>query len=607
MDNRIILLDANTANKIAAGEVVEKPASAVKELIENSLDAGARAIEIEIAGGGVKYIRVTDDGVGMSEGDARLSVLRHATSKIKTESDLMSIKTMGFRGEALPSIASVSRFSLLTRPPDAEFAVKVTLVGGEGLDVTKTGAGVGTSVIVEDLFFNIPARRKFLRTESTESRYVSEVVEKLALSRPDVRFSLVSGGRQVLATPGGGELADAIESIFGAKTREELLPVNYEKDGFKITGYAGNPSLLKSSRQWQTMIANGRVITSRFIARALDHAYQSQLPKNGYPFAVVVLELDMEQTDVNVHPQKSEIKFSDEQGVYRAVYRAFSDALARPLRDGTAPIEARTESGALARPAKQETKRAAPSSYQMDIWKQSPFTVREEVTVYGKQAVRDFFAERAALLAEKELPPSSAAPERKADSDETHSIWPLGQIARTYIVAQSADGLYIIDQHAAHERIVFDRLTANKGDMPVQELLLPVYIQLPADEADLALAHSQTFKSLGFDLEAAGPDALKLTAVPADLSADELESFVRQSLVFIAGMKTPDPGEMRSRLVSLASCRAAIKGGQTLNIRQMRELIAQLMDTRHPFTCPHGRPVIIKYSEQELGRMFKRT
>ncbi|MDR2006335.1 MAG: DNA mismatch repair endonuclease MutL [Acidaminococcales bacterium] len=401
MANRIILLDANTANKIAAGEVVEKPASVVKELIENSLDAGARAVEIEIAGGGVKYIRVTDDGAGMSEEDARLSVLRHATSKIRAESDLMSVKTMGFRGEALPSIASVSRFSLLTRPPDAEFAVKVTLTGGEDQDVTKTGAGIGTSVIVEDLFFNIPARRKFLRTESTESRYVSEVVEKLALSRPDVRFSLVSGGRQVLATPGGGYLADAIESIFGAKTREELLPVNYEKDGFKITGCAGKPSLLKSSRQWQTMIANGRVITSRFIARALDHAYQSQLPKNGYPFAVAVLELATEQTDVNVHPQKSEIKFSDEQGVYRAVYRAFSDALARPLRDGVKPVETRAESGVPNRTAKQEIKRAAPVYYQMDIWKETPFVAREEVTVYGKQTARDFFAERAALLAEK--------------------------------------------------------------------------------------------------------------------------------------------------------------------------------------------------------------
>jgi DNA mismatch repair protein MutL len=205
------------------------------------------------------------------------------------------------------------------------------------------------------------------------------------------------------------------------------------------------------------------------------------------------------------------------------------------------------------------------------------------------------------------LPLISAAPEQEAELSDAHLLWPLGQIARTYIAAQSEDSLYIIDQHAAHERIIFDRLTESKDDMPVQELLLPVYIQLPAKEADLALAHNQTFKSLGFDLEAAGPDALKLTAVPADLAADELESFVRQALVFIAGMKNPDPGELRSELVAMASCRAAIKGGQTLNMRQMRELIAQLMDAKHPFTCPHGRPVIIRYSEQELGRMFKRT
>ena len=603
MENKILLLDANTANKIAAGEVVEKPASVVKELTENSIDAGARAIEVEIAGGGVKYIRVTDDGAGMSEDDARLSVLRHATSKIRAESDLMSIRTMGFRGEALPSIASVSRFSLLTRPPDADFAVKVTLTGGEGQEVIKTGAGVGTSVIVEDLFFNIPARRKFLRMENTESRHVGEVVEKLALSRPGVRFSFVSNGRHVLGTPGGGDLADAIESIFGGKTREELLPVNYEKDGFKITGYAGKPSLLKSSRQWQTVIVNGRVIASRIIARALDHAYQSQLPKNGYPFAVVVLELDAAQTDVNVHPQKSEIKFSDEQSVYRAVYRAVSDALTEPLRNGMTSAMVRAPSAAQ----EEQAPRRPPATYQTDIWKQAPPVAMEEVTVYGKQEARDFFAGRAALLAEKNLPAVSAAPEEKAASADTCEIWPLGQIARMYIVAQSEESLYLIDQHAAHERILFDRLTAGKDNVPVQELLLPLYLQLPSDEADQALSQKEIFGSLGFDLEAAGPGSLKLTAAPADLASNELEDFIRQALVFIAGMKKPDPGELRRELVAMASCRAAIKGGQTLNIRQMRELIAQLMNTLHPFTCPHGRPVIIRYSEQELARMFKRT
>jgi DNA mismatch repair protein MutL len=606
MDNKIIVLDANTANKIAAGEVVEKPASVVKELIENSLDAGARAVEIEIAGGGVKYIRVTDDGAGMSEEDARLAVLRHATSKIKTEDDLMIIRTMGFRGEALPSIASVSRFTLLTRPADAELAVKVTLAGGEGQDVIKTGAGLGTSVIVEDLFFNIPARRKFLRTENTEGRHVSETVERLALSRPDVRFSLINNGRRVLSTPGGGELADAIESVYGGKAREELLALNCERDGLKITGYAGKPSLLKSSRQWQTMIVNGRVITSRFIARALDQAYQSQLPKSGYPFAVVVLELDPAKTDINVHPQKSEIKFSDEQSVYRAVYRAVSDALTEPLRGSAKPVETRTESGAAAVLTEQVAKSVPPpASYRTDVWKKTPYSVREEATVYGKQAARDFFAGRDALLVEEKLPFENAEPERAMSAEG--ALWPLGQIARMYIVAQSEDALYLIDQHAAHERILFDRLSARKENVPVQELLLPLHIQLPSEEIDLALVHKETFRTLGFDLAAAGPDALKLSAVPADLAAEELEEFIRQALIFINGMKKPDPGELRRELVAMASCRAAIKGGQTLNIRQMRELIEQLMNTRHPFTCPHGRPVIIKYSRSELDRMFKRT
>ena len=596
-EDKIILLDVNTANKIAAGEVVEKPASVVKELVENALDAGARTINAEIDGGGMKYIRVTDDGSGMSENDARLAVLRHATSKLKQASDLPQVKTLGFRGEALPSIAAVSRFTLLTRPPEYDLAVKIKLEGGELIEATHTGGGLGTSVIAEDLFFNLPARRKFLRKESTEGRYISELLTKLALSRPDVKFSLVSGGREVLNTPGNGSLMETIAGLYGRRTGEDLLPICYEQDGVSISGYAGKPSLLKSSRQWQTFIVNNRVIASRAISRALDHAYHAQLPKTGYPFAVINLILDTEQIDVNVHPQKSELKFSDEQAIFRAIHRAVSATLAKPL-------ESNFSTGRLPEWSAPETvdqtalfPEKKPVEYDTDSWHPAPYTIRETLSPYDRN-IRDFAEMRRQTI---------ACPRDDTGSALIKDVWPLGQLDHRYIVAQSQDALYIIDQHAAHERIVFERLAAGREHSHIQELLTPIYIQLPAGDIDLALDNIATFDSLCFTLDAAGPDTIKLTAVPADLAMEELSDFIKSALMFLSQCKKPDPAALRQELLTMAACKAAIKSGQPLNMREMRELLAQLWRTQSPFTCPHGRPVIIEYSRPQLDRLFKRT
>lgn len=615
MENKIVLLDNNTANKIAAGEVVERPASVVKELVENALDAGATSIEIQIEGGGIEYIRVTDDGSGMSLEDAKMAVLRHATSKIRTEEDLLFVSTLGFRGEALPSIASISHFTLLTRLPEDEMATQIKITGGEGLDIASIGASTGTSIIVEDLFYNVPARRKFLRTANTEGRYISDIIGKIALSRPDVRFTLINGGRQVVKTPGNSNLADTVAGIYGPKTREEILPVQHEKDSIAITGFVGKPSLLKSSRGWQTIIVNGRIITSRFISRALDQAYQSQLPRGGYPFAIIKVTLDTTQIDVNVHPQKSEIRFSDEQTVFRAVYHALADAMQKPLekqveKKNSIKIELAGEEEIKQDLTKLEyeeltfalpKKGANPFSYKPQIFKSGAVRVSEATHTYENINMDGFIEAREAIAQESLLSAQVATDEYE------EIIMPLGQIDRMYIVAQSEATLYLIDQHAAHERVLFDRFCAKQKDIPVQELLLPVYIDLSADDVDLVLEHKSVFAELCFELEAAGPDVIKISSVPADLDTDELDDFIRKALVFINEMKQPDPAELRKELVAMASCKAAIKGGQALNIRQMRELIRELMMTEHPFTCPHGRPVILQYSSAELGRMFKRT
>lgn len=293
-EQKVQLLDQNTANQIAAGEVVEKPASVVKELVENSLDAGADNIEVTIFGGGTEYIRVVDNGSGMSEENAKLAVLRHATSKIRVAEDLLHLNTLGFRGEALPSIASVSNFQLLTRPVTEEFATSIKIEGGDQAECIATGGHTGTTIIVENLFFNVPARRKFLRTVQTESRYISELITKLALSRPDVRFKLVSNDKEVLSTPGNGDLVDTVKALYGKNVSEELLTVDFADSEVKVRGFIGKPTLLKGTRQWQTLLVNGRIITNRMIAKAIDHAYQSQIPKSGFPFAVLNITVDTE-------------------------------------------------------------------------------------------------------------------------------------------------------------------------------------------------------------------------------------------------------------------------------------------------------------------------
>ena len=610
MERKIRVLDPNTANKIAAGEVVERPASVVKELVENALDAGATSIEVQIEGGGIEYIRVTDNGVGMSEEDAKLAILRHATSKIRTEEDLLFVDTLGFRGEALPSIASVSRFTLLTRLHDQELAVQVKITGGENLEVSQAGGQTGTSIIVEELFLNVPARRKFLRTANTEGRYISDALTKIAISRPDVKFSLLNGGRQVMKTPGNDQLVDTIAGIYGAKTKEELLAVALEKDGVSVSGYVGKPSFLKSSRGWQTIIVNGRTITSRFISRALDQAYQSQLPRGGYPFAVVNINVDTTQIDVNVHPQKSEIRFSDEQGMFKVVYRAIADALQKPLanveqkpcmeEEKKLPVAER-----ISLPFEPIQKPVSSMKYKPQIFNSQPGRVSETVFFEKeKQQVEKVdFATAQSIIADDSI----ITTKEEHDAENENPIMPIGQIDRMYIVAQTDTELFLIDQHAAHERIIFDRLCAKQKDIPVQELLLPLYIELNSDDVDLALEHNDVFSSLCFELEAAGPDVIMLNTVPADLSMQELNGFFKEALLFIRQMKHPDPAELRKELVAMASCKAAIKGGQNLNIRQMKELIAELMKTEHPFTCPHGRPVIIRYSSGDLARLFKRT
>ena len=618
----IHVLDDNTINKIAAGEVVERPASVIKELVENAMDAGATRIEVEIMAGGTSFMRVTDNGRGMSTEDAHLAILRHATSKIREVGDLNTVGTLGFRGEALPTIASVSRFTLLTRREGDDLGTRVTITGGKEPDFIEAGCNIGTTVKVEDLFFNTPARKKFLKTNHTEGSRINDFIVKLALSRPDIEFHFINNNKMSVVTPGTGNLYDTIQAIYGGKTADSLLGLTLEDENIKISGYITKPSMLKSSRAWQTYIVNSRIIQNRAIAKAIDNAYKSLIPKSGFPLAVLCIEVPQRTIDVNVHPQKSELKFEDESRVFKAVYKAVLDAI-RPAGRGLGEVAAVV---AEARPAGQPAvQRAQPKTIYEAVHRTAPISAR---TMAGFSAAQQSLREErgaaampdSSVLDHPGMVAESSAPAMKSGDDAEASpcqegevlqydgsVVPIGQVDLTYIIAQDAKGLYIVDQHAAHERILFDKFSAMAGDIPSQQLLVHQILSFDRKEAELVASHQELFASLGFHMEMSGNQEFRLIEVPADVPVSEAEDIIREILTNLMDMHETTAKEIRQACLATTACRAAIKAGEELSFRQMQIILDALAHTAFPYTCPHGRPTILKFSSEELAKMFKRT
>ena len=616
---RIHVLDDATINKIAAGEVVERPASVVKELVENAMDAGATAVEVEIMGGGTSFIRVTDNGRGMTGEDARAAILRHATSKIAAASDLETIATLGFRGEALPTIASVSHFSLLTRQAADDLGTRVDISGGGTPMIEDAGCAVGTSVRVEDLFFNTPARKKFLKTNATEAGKISDYVIRLALSRPDIAFRFINNNRMTIMTAGDGDLARTIGSIYGGDAASALIPLDFYDDAadIRITGYISKPSLIRSSRAWQTYIVNGRTIQNRAIAKAIDNVYRSLVPKMGFPLAVIVITVPQRTIDVNVHPQKTEMKFEDEGRIFKAVYKAVLDAI-RGAAGETTGIAAAVEKPKFhyeAVPLDVSTPSASPVSAPARGYAAPtphPQTVHEAVQWAGacvdlrtaQDAVQEARAQERAAFSDVPSAPRAAQGD---DISMEERMLPIGQVDLTYIIAQSTATLYIIDQHAAHERILFDRFSAQTDGIPSQQMLVHAILSFDAHEAQYIEENAELFDRLGFHLEAAGERTYRLTETPADVPTEEAEGIIREILASLGDLHTATPANLREAGIATMACRAAIKAGEELSIRQMEILLAELRATPFPFTCPHGRPTILKFSTHDLAKMFKRT
>ncbi|MBQ2411162.1 MAG: DNA mismatch repair endonuclease MutL [Selenomonadaceae bacterium] len=641
------VLDDNTINKIAAGEVVERPASVIKELVENAIDAHADRIEVEITAGGTSFMRVSDNGIGMSRQDAELAILRHATSKIVKVDDLLTIGTLGFRGEALPSIASVSRFTLTTRQAGDELGTEIKISGGSLPEIGETGCGIGTTIRVEDLFFNTPARKKFLKTNNTEGGKINEFIVKLAISNPQIAFKLINNNKMAVSTPGNGDLKDTLQSIYGGTVGSALLPLEFEDEDIRLSGFVTKPSAIRSSRSWQTFIVNGRIIANRAIARAIDNAYHALIPKTGYPLVALNIQVPQNTVDVNVHPQKSEMKFEDESRVFKAVYKAVLDAIRpkdevrqlgqlgnmaagveqaeidRHVAHGMQEIllEAKDVERASAAPARyvpvyEERRQAAmqwrEAAARMEVPKNAEPPEPEPQPVFVPEAQAETVPELVSVPVPemKHVPESVSVPEPmpvENDREQSCRMVPIGQVDNTYIIAQDADGLYIVDQHAAHERILFDRFSARAGEIPVQQLLVHLMLDFSSHEAEIIENNLAMLKELGFGLEPAGPNQFRLTEVPADVPSGEAEDFIREILASLEELHKPSAAELRQAAIATASCKAAIKAGFKLNFRQMEILLAELNDTAMPYTCPHGRPTIIRFSTDELAKMFKRT
>ncbi|WP_295917921.1 DNA mismatch repair endonuclease MutL [uncultured Anaerovibrio sp.] len=647
------VLDDSTINKIAAGEVVERPASVIKELIENAMDAKADRIEVEIMAGGTSFMRVSDNGIGMSMEDAKMAIRRHATSKIFKVEDLMDIDTLGFRGEALPSISSVSRFTLQTRQAGAELGTEVKIIGGKEPEIGETGCSLGTTIRVEDLFFNTPARKKFMKTNNTEASKINEFIIKLAISRPDIAFKFINNNKTSVVTPGNGNLHDTLRSIYGGSVGDALLGMDFADDDITIKGYISKPSTIRSNRNWQTFIVNGRIISNRAMSKAVDNAYSSLIPKSGYPMVALIMDVAPNSIDVNVHPQKSEIKFEDEGRIFKAVYKAVLDAVRphgealgniaaqveRPERHFTGipasmkeskPVmeplidemhfvpasQPRTTSAASSVSHSDYTPSSIPSSaYQYRVEQQAK-TLHEAQEELSQLKGEDMVASngRSANAAEMTVLENNVLVDRSTGEVIQKSVGisatpmvPIGQVDNTYIIAQDADGLYIIDQHAAHERILYDRFAAMTERIPSQQLLVHLILDFSEREAQLIESNLEMFHSLGFGLEPSGPDQYRLIEIPADIPVAEAENTIREILVSLEDMHQLSAAEIRHECLAMTACKAAIKAGFELNFRQMEIILDELNKTAMPYTCPHGRPTILKFSSDELAKMFKRT
>lgn len=603
----IQVLDQNTINQIAAGEVIERPMAVVKELIENALDAGATAITVEIKEGGISFIRITDNGMGIAKEEIKTAFLRHATSKIKTMEDLLSVSSLGFRGEALSSIAAVSQVELITKQQEELVGTRYEIHGGEEIAFEDVGCPEGTTFIVRNLFYNTPARRKFLKSKTTEGNYIHELVQRYSLAHSDIRFSLIMDGRNKLQTSGDGQLKTNIFYNYGTDVTKSLISISCEENGMKLTGFIGKPVLSRGNRTLMNYFVNGRHIKSAVISGAIEQAYKEFMMNHRYPFVALLLTIDGHCIDVNVHPTKMEVRFTNQKEVYDLFYHSIYKALkGNNLMPEVVLDEKKKEEPVVS---------SAPTRLE-------PF----ETTRLQQEQVTE--KEIQQKIAEISIPESKAAPFstpkqasfvkenfQQMDFSKEEEVLPdvpqfriIGQVFETYWLIEYQNELLMIDQHAAHEKVLYEKLMAQLKEKKglTQELIAPIVVSLSGREIEVLQEHREVFETIGFRIEEFGDREYLITGVPADflnLASKELFLEILDSLLQENRISKP---ELVLDYCATMACKAAVKGNNLLSFAEAKHLIEQMLQMEQPYHCPHGRPTTITMSKYELEKKFKR-
>lgn len=628
--NKIAVLEKSTIDKIAAGEVVERPSSVVKELVENAIDAGASAITVEIKDGGKSYIRITDNGCGIPEDELSVAFMRHSTSKLRDASELADIHTLGFRGEALSSISAVSRVEMITKPADTLMGVRYVIEGSKEVSLDKIGAPDGTTIMVYQLFFNTPARKKFLKTDTTEAAYISELMERLALSHPDISFCFISNKKEKIHTSGNGNLMDTIYQIYGRQIASNLLAVEKETDLLKVSGFIGNSNVARGNRSLENFYINGRYIKSPLLSKSVEEGYVGYLMQHQYPFCVLMITTKEASVDVNVHPTKQEVRFDDEM----AIADIFKSLIFERLLQREDIAEVTLDENVQAAPLRKTTENDAtdPGSESMTCEPESkkeetiievapePFEksrlekMRQKITAQihadtpYERKYQEYYQEK-----EKEQDQSR---EEKVTYEQTsflseqarakHRI--IGQVFDTYWLIEHDNKLYIIDQHAAHEKVLFERMMKQLQDkeMTTQYVSPPIIVSLTRAEQDILKRYEEVFSELGYVISSFGGNEFAIEGVPGNLFSFGVKEFFMELLASCGELKGNDGHDMIVEKVASMSCKAAVKGNNRLSYPEIEELLDELLSLENPYHCPHGRPTIIAMTKYELEKKFKR-
>lgn len=671
--NRINILNADTANKIAAGEVVERPSSVVKELVENSLDAGAKNITIEIQNGGESLIKIIDDGSGVHPEDVEKAFNPHATSKIKDTYDIFSINTLGFRGEALPSIASIARVDFKSKTEDFDMGKELIISGGEKESLTDCSMNRGTQIEVRDLFFNVPARKKFLKTTARESALINDLVNRISLANPDVSFKLFNNNKKILNTYGNGKLIDVIRTIYGKSTAENLIYFEEHKDTASVYGFIGNDTLARASRNNQSLFVNKRYVKNRSLTVAVENAFRSFNVTGKFPFFVLFIDTYPELIDVNIHPTKSEIKFKDERFIFKVVFDAVHSAMREYVKDTfTLPEEEEKKFEALKEEVIQESldkeistleKLKENINYKVsedrkkeEIYSYNPskdYEAKTEINIpvdflskenqdesskFNNSLENNEFKEVSAkreisydpILIKNEI--RDKVSENTYDSLESSDykynkneygnsleetiyreakfpkLRVIGQFNKTYILAEYDSTLYLIDQHAAHEKILFEKYSSDiaKKKVEIQPLMIPLVVTLPTEDYLYYDENKEIFEKAGFKISDFGDNSIRIEEVPYFLDKLNPTELITSMINNLKKMGTGETVEVKYNKIASMSCRAAVKANDVLSILEMENLIEDLRYINDPFHCPHGRPTIIKFTSYELDKKFKR-